>query len=124
MPAAVELKLFGGFEGRLAGGEAIDLAGQKDRALLAILALSPGTSHPRDKLASLLWSERGDEQARDSLKHALTRLRQVLQPASPPPMMAISVYRMGACLCRRWQIDASTGKKALARDIKVYFFRV
>jgi TolB-like protein len=88
MPAAVELKLFGGFEGRLAGGEAIDLAGQKDRALLAILALSPGTSHPRDKLASLLWSERGDEQARDSLKHALTRLRQVLQPASPPPIVA------------------------------------
>src|SRR5690242_3350321 len=86
--AVIELTLFGGFELRLAGGTAIDLPGQKDRALLAILALSPGAAHPRDKLANLLWSDRGDRQARDSLKHSLTRLRQCLQPATPPPIAA------------------------------------
>ena len=86
--AVAELTLFGGFEGRLAGGQAIDLPGQKDRALLAILALPPGETHSRDKLASLLWSDRGDQQARDSLKHALTRLRQCLPSATATPVIA------------------------------------
>jgi TolB-like protein/Tfp pilus assembly protein PilF len=85
--AAAELTLLGGFEVRLAG-RVVDLPGQKDRALLAILALSPGAVHSRDKLASLLWGERGDQQARDSLKHGLTRLRQCLQPVTPAPIVA------------------------------------
>jgi TolB-like protein/DNA-binding SARP family transcriptional activator len=80
----VELTLFGGFEGRLPGGQVIALPGQKDRALLAILALPPGVTHARDKLASLLWSDRGDQQARDSLKHSLARIRQCFEPALPP----------------------------------------
>jgi TolB-like protein/two-component SAPR family response regulator len=84
---AAELTLFGGFELRLAGGETVDLPGQKDRALLAVLALRPGATQSRDKLAGLLWSERGDAQARDSLKHALTRLRQCFA-AGPPPFVA------------------------------------
>jgi TolB-like protein/DNA-binding SARP family transcriptional activator len=86
--AVAELRLFGGFEVKLAGGQVVDLPGQKDRALLAVLALPPGTTHSRDKLANLLWSDRGDQQARDSLKHALTRLRQCLQAATPPPIVA------------------------------------
>ena len=86
--AAAEITLFGGFEVRLAGGQVVELPGQKDRALLAILALSPGATHSRDKLASLLWGDRGDQQARDSLKHALTRLRQCLQSTDPPPIVA------------------------------------
>jgi TolB-like protein/DNA-binding SARP family transcriptional activator/Tfp pilus assembly protein PilF len=86
--AVLELTLFGGFEGRLAGGQAIALPGQKDRALLAILALPPGTTHTRDKLASLLWSDRGDQQARDSLKHSLTRIRQCFESAMPPAIVA------------------------------------
>ncbi len=85
--AVGELTLFGGFEVKLAG-QVVDLPGQKDRALLAVLALSPGATHSRDKLASLLWSDRGDQQARDSLKHALTRLRQCLQATTPQPIVA------------------------------------
>jgi TolB-like protein/DNA-binding SARP family transcriptional activator len=86
--AVLELTLFGGFEGRFADGRVIELPGQKDRALLAILALSPGTTHAREKLASLLWSDRGDQQARDSLKHSLTRIRQCAASAEPPPIVA------------------------------------
>lgn len=85
--AAAELTLFGGFEVKLSG-QAINLPGQKDRALLAFLALSGGIKHSRDKLANLLWGDRGDQQARDSLKHALTRLRQSLQDTTPPPIIA------------------------------------
>jgi TolB-like protein/Tfp pilus assembly protein PilF len=86
--AVAELTLFGGFEVKLAGGQVVDLPGQKDRALLAFLALSSGVTHSRDKLATLLWSDRGDQQARDSLKHALTRLRQCLQAANPAAIIA------------------------------------
>ena len=75
--APVAVTLLGGFEIR-ADGAARELPGQKDRALLAVLALTPGAAHTRDKLAGLLWSDRGDAHARDSLKHALGRLRAAL----------------------------------------------
>jgi TolB-like protein/DNA-binding SARP family transcriptional activator len=83
-----ELTLFGGFAIRTPSERAGDFLGQKEKALLAFLALPPGTTHSRDKLASLLWSDRGDPQARDSLKHALTRLRQCFPSADPPPIDA------------------------------------
>jgi TolB-like protein/Tfp pilus assembly protein PilF len=86
--ALAHLTLFGGFELRLADGEFVDLTGQKDRALLAVLALPAGTTHARDKLASLLWSDRGEQQARDSLKHSLTKLRQSLPAAAKAAIVA------------------------------------
>jgi TolB-like protein/DNA-binding SARP family transcriptional activator len=86
--ALAELTLFGGFELQRSGGEVIDLPGQKERALLAVLALRPGANQSRDKLAGLLWGDRGDKQARDSLKHSVTRLRQSLESITPPPVVA------------------------------------
>ncbi|MEJ2123164.1 MAG: BTAD domain-containing putative transcriptional regulator [Alphaproteobacteria bacterium] len=79
----VNLTLLGGFDIRRSDGGAIDVPGQKDRALLAILGIEPGQTFTRDKLASLLWSDHGEQQARDSLKHALTRLRRYFRAASP-----------------------------------------
>src|SRR6185369_1675497 len=73
---------------RLPDGRAVELPGQKDRALLAILALAGGTPQSRDKLAGLLWSDRGEPQARDSLKHALTRIRQSLGETSAAALLA------------------------------------
>ena len=70
------LTLLGGFELRPTNGAVIDLPGQKDRALLAVLAMGSGDVHSRERLAGLLWSEHGDRQARDSLKQALLRLRR------------------------------------------------
>src|SRR5690348_12454806 len=86
--AAAELTLFGKFALRLANGQVIDLPGQKDRALLAFLALAPGISHSRDKLAGLLWGDHGEAQARDSLKHALGRIRQSLADCAPNAVVA------------------------------------
>jgi len=70
------LTLLGGFELRPTNGAVVDLPGQKDRALLAVLAMAAGDAHSRERLAGLLWSEHGDRQARDSLKQALVRLRR------------------------------------------------
>jgi TolB-like protein/Tfp pilus assembly protein PilF len=86
--AVAELTLFGTFALKLADGRIADLPGQKDRALLSILALNAGTPQSRERLASLLWSDRGDIQARDSLKHALTRIRQCLGDGLSSPLVA------------------------------------
>ena len=66
--ASLRITLFGGFEARLGSGETVSLAGRKAQALLAYLALPPGETHSRDKLVALLWSDRGEQQARGSLR--------------------------------------------------------
>jgi DNA-binding SARP family transcriptional activator len=71
----VEIRLLGGFEARLAGQAPASLP-RKARALLAYLAVTPGAIHPRDKLATLLWGERADALAQDSLRHALSAIRR------------------------------------------------
>src|SRR5215510_7064588 len=82
-PNPLKLRLLGGFA--LQSGEGSDStpAGRKVRALLACLALSPGISWPRERLMALLWSDRAEEQARASLRQALTELRQLLGEPSP-----------------------------------------
>ncbi len=86
--ASLELRLLGRFEARLTSGPAIDLPTKKTQLLLAYLALPPGKKHPRHKLAALLWSDRGDEQARHSLRDALSALRKALGDVEPPPLVA------------------------------------
>ena len=79
----LQLRLLGGFEARIASGAPLDIANKKTRALLAFLALPAGRSHSRDKLVGLLWSDRGDEQARNSLRQALAELGRQLLRAYP-----------------------------------------
>ena len=79
--ANLNLTLLGGFEMRRATGEVVEILGQKDRALLAFLAIASGDVYARERLAGMLWSEHGNRQARDSLKQALVRLRRCLGTA-------------------------------------------
>jgi TolB-like protein len=83
----LRLKVLGGFEARIGPGEPLDIATRKTRALLAYLALPPGRAHARDKLTGLLWSDRGDEQARNSLRQALTELGRILTGIEPSPLV-------------------------------------
>lgn len=53
-------------------------AGRKTRGLLAVLALAAGAPVARERLAELLWGERGTEQARGSLRQSLKELRRCL----------------------------------------------
>jgi TolB-like protein/Tfp pilus assembly protein PilF len=84
--ASLELVLLGGFQARAAGQE-IDVPGRKERALLAVLAIPAGEARSRDKLAGLLWSHRGDSQARESLKQAVFKLRRSLDCLKPSPLL-------------------------------------
>jgi TolB-like protein/cytochrome c-type biogenesis protein CcmH/NrfG len=81
--APLRLKLLGGFEARSAEGPVIGISAKKTRALLAYLALTSGRAHGRGKLAELLWSDRRDKQARDSLRQALAELRGALADIRP-----------------------------------------
>jgi TolB-like protein/Flp pilus assembly protein TadD len=85
--ASLELALLGGFQAR-AAGQVIDVPGRKERALLAILAMVPGELRSREKLAALLWSDRAEKQARDSLKQAILRLRKSFDSVHPLPLIA------------------------------------
>jgi DNA-binding SARP family transcriptional activator len=84
--AHLELSLLGGFTARVAAGPALRLPTKKAEALLAYLALPAGQAHARDKLASLLWSEASDEQARGSLRRTLADIRKVLAEAGGPSL--------------------------------------
>src|SRR5262245_15759255 len=79
----LRVRLLGGFE--LRSGHERDAAptGRKVRALFACLVLSLGKPWPREKLMALLWSDRGEEQARASLRQALAELRRALGDPSP-----------------------------------------
>lgn len=51
--------------------------GRKARAIIAWLAAHPDSPASRERLAGLLWSDRGEEQARASLRQCLYELRDL-----------------------------------------------
>ena len=59
------------------------VSAKKNRALLAILALSPSGWVPRQQLANLLWSDREDVHARSSLRQSLASLRKDFSAIDP-----------------------------------------
>jgi TolB-like protein/Tfp pilus assembly protein PilF len=64
------------------GDTQVSIPSRRARALLGYLALREGTAVARGVLAGLLWGERAEEQARASLRQALSELRAALgQPA-------------------------------------------
>lgn len=74
------LQVLGGLRLATIDGATVELPTRKSALLLAYLAVPAGAAHARDKLADLLWSTSGQEQARGSLRHALAALRKVLGP--------------------------------------------
>ncbi len=83
----LQLRLLGGFEARLPSGQTVEISGKKTQALMAFLALNAGKKLPREKLADLLWSDRGNTQARSSLRQALGTLRRDLDGIDPEPLI-------------------------------------
>jgi DNA-binding SARP family transcriptional activator/TolB-like protein len=65
-------------------GSDVTPLGRKARGLLAYLALNMGIAVPRERLMALLWSERGEEQARASLRQCLYDLRPLATGDRPP----------------------------------------
>jgi DNA-binding SARP family transcriptional activator len=108
----LEIRLLGQFELRRDGASAF-LPSRPAQSLLAYLALSAGTAHRREKLAALLWPDADEDNARNSLRHALWRIRkaietdQVVAPCLLSDELAVS-FNAGA----DYWLDVAT----LARD--------
>jgi adenylate cyclase len=74
---SLSLKVLGGFAVQDDSGTALSLPTRKTRALLGYLALHADQPQPREKLTALLWSDRGDKQARHSLNQSLRAIRKL-----------------------------------------------
>lgn len=92
--AAVRLDLFGGFTLSSPDGTPIPLSARKARAVLAYLALAGGRPQPRDKLAALLWPDSHAEQARTSLRQALSAVRRAVEGY---PVVLADADRVALC---------------------------
>lgn len=84
--AILTLRILGAFELRDGAGREVPVSAKKNRGLLAILALAPSIT--REQLANLLWSDRDDLQARNSLRQALASLRGDLAGIDPLPLVS------------------------------------
>jgi DNA-binding SARP family transcriptional activator/predicted ATPase/Tfp pilus assembly protein PilF len=76
--AQLSISLLGSFQVALAGRPVSDLGTDKARGLLAYLAVEANRTHRRDALTGLLWAESPQPRARQSLRQALSHLRQAL----------------------------------------------
>lgn len=74
----LRIKLFGALEVLGPTGDRISVPGSKQQALLACLALSLEYPPSRDRLIGLLWGDRFPDQARQSLRQGISKLRQLL----------------------------------------------
>jgi predicted ATPase len=77
----LEVKLLGRFEVSC-NRKPIAITSRPAQSLFAYLILHAGTAHRREKLAGLLWPDSLEETARDNLRHALWRVRKMLEAAS------------------------------------------
>jgi DNA-binding SARP family transcriptional activator/TolB-like protein len=84
----LRLNLLGEFSLRTVDGEELKLPTLKDRCLLAFLAMQGCKAQSREKLAALLWADRAEAQARDSLRQSLAALRRVLRSGGIEPIKA------------------------------------
>jgi len=80
----LSLDVLGEFVIRDENGAARVLPARKTRALLGFLAANADKPQRRERLMSLLWSDRAERQARHSLNQALTSIRQLGKSAGAP----------------------------------------
>ncbi|WP_137128223.1 BTAD domain-containing putative transcriptional regulator [Roseomonas sp. HF4] len=77
-PARLRVTMLGRMDVRAVTGESLVPRSRKTRAVLGVLAMDAPTPISRQRLAELLWSRRGEDQARGSLRQALHELQDVL----------------------------------------------
>ena len=104
---SVSLRVFGKFA-LWRDDREIAVGGVKTRALLAYLACQAGKPQSRDRLIGLLWGDRFEVQARQSLRHTLSELRKVLGAD------ALEVDRDLVCLTSALQSDVAEFMRLLS----------
>ncbi len=85
----MRIRLLGGFGVTSGdpGPRPIHISSPRQRALLAYLALQPGYSKSRERLATLVWGDCTDGQARKRFRQSLLRLRREFADAGADPLV-------------------------------------
>ena len=117
----IDYRLLGAIEVGV-NGHVLDVGGQKQRALLAILLLSANKPVSRDVLVDRLWGQHPPAGAQHTLEVYVSRLRKTLEPAAG---CQVVLTRPGAYLLRataehidvrRFERLAGEGRRALAAN--------
>ena len=108
----LELRLLGQFEVQL-HGDTVLLPSRPAQSPLAYLALSAGSAHRREQLAGLFWPDSEEDNARNSLRHALWRIRKTIEPAQAAfPYLLTDEFAIAFNAGSDYWLDAAT----LARE--------
>ncbi|MFV2035732.1 MAG: BTAD domain-containing putative transcriptional regulator, partial [Halocynthiibacter sp.] len=74
----IKFQLFGGFRATTDDGQPMRALGRKSECLICMLALGDDMEVTRESAAGIIWSDRGEEQSRASLRQELSQFRRVL----------------------------------------------
>lgn len=79
---SLRIELLGDLQMRSESGSLFNISAKKSQALLAYIGVKPSQRVSREKIATLLWSSTGPDQARQSLRQTLSTLRKELTQLS------------------------------------------
>ena len=120
------LRLLGEPQFLYQGTSLAKLLARKERALLIYLACQPEQRFSRDHLATLLWGETVQSQARYNLRRALWHLRRVLAQAGLPSEVCLAVEGPWICVlptapCWVDVLDFEQVLQACFQDLQSHF---
>ena len=78
----IRLSVLGGFALYDQLGNRIEVPSKKVRAIIAYVLLEGGRPVSRERLAGLLWSDRSEQNARQSLRQSLVKMRSIFEKAN------------------------------------------
>ncbi|PYN02429.1 MAG: hypothetical protein DME02_25255 [Candidatus Rokuibacteriota bacterium] len=91
--------------------------------MLAILGVRPGQAHSRSRLASLLWADVGEEQARHSVRQAVFSLRRMLPEdvlTTTNETIAMNPDAVAVDVCEFEQLAAKATPETLEQAARLY----
>jgi DNA-binding SARP family transcriptional activator len=126
--ALLRIELLGDLQMRNESGALVNISAKKSQALLAYLGVKPSQRVSREKIASLLWSSTGPDQARQSLRQTLSTLRKELSTIAPDEKLLLEEgdllglnESIVECDAAAFETLVATGtEEALARAADLY----
>jgi TolB-like protein/Tfp pilus assembly protein PilF len=122
MSRTLRLNVLGPFDAQWSDGMVLEVTGKKIQALLGYLAVESARPHSREQLASLLWSETGDERARHNLRQALSKIRRSYGPliSSTGDALALDLEQCSVDAREFGRLARSEDVGELARCMELY----
>jgi len=126
--STLRLELLGDLQIRGGNGTLATISAKKAQALIAYLAVKPAQRVSREKIAALLWSSTGPDQARQSLRQTLSMLRKELTTIlgdsraliDENDLLGVDETLVGCDVAEFESLAASGSESALGRAAELY----